>query len=150
MSFSSELPHIDEHSIEIEASLARSWEALTRSLGRSSGGRAAEAVAVALGCEQRRADGRVPEPGSTVVGFRVARAQEPVELALEGRHRFSRYALIFRLDELGPGLTRLRAETRAEFPGVLGGAYRGLVIGTRGHVVVVRRMLAAIKRSAER
>ena len=150
MSASSELPHVDEHSIEIGAPATRVWDALVRMVGRSSGGRAGEVVAGALGCEQRRRSGRLPDVGSTIVGFRVGCAEEPVELALEGAHRFARYALIYRLDELGPGLTRLRAETRAEFPGLLGAAYRGLVIGTRGHVLAVRRSLDSIKRGAER
>ena len=46
--------------------------------------------------------------------------------------------------------TRLGAETWAEFPGIHGRAYRAAVIGTRGHVVAVRRILAAVKRGAER
>jgi len=150
LSDGSELSHVDEHSTEIEAVPSRVWGAVVGVVGRSSAGRVGESIADALRCEPRRSAGKLPEVGSTIVGFRVARARTPVELALEGEHRFSRYALIFRLDELGPGLTRLRAETRAEFPGLLGAAYRGLVIGTRGHVLVVRRMLATIKRSAER
>ena len=67
----------------------------------------------------------------------------------EGRHRFSSYALIFRLDRVGPDESRLRAETRAEFPGVSGGIYRFLVIGTRGHLVAVRRLLSTIKHRSE-
>jgi hypothetical protein len=78
----------------------------------------------------------------------VARSEAPVELALEGSHRFSRYALILRIDDLG-GRSRLRAETRAEFPGPHGRVYRALVIGTRGHVLMVRRILGAVKRRAE-
>ena len=70
-------------------------------------------------------------------------------LALEGRHRYSRYALTFRIDPDGDG-SRLSAETRAEFPGWAGRAYRAGVIGTRGHVVVVRRLLRSVKARAER
>ena len=70
-------------------------------------------------------------------------------LALAGRHRFSSYALIFRLDDLGTHGTRLRAETRAEFPGVKGRLYRTLVIGTRAHVIVTRALLAAVERHSE-
>ena len=72
------------------------------------------------------------------------------ELALAGAHRFSRYALSFRIDSLGSRRSRLRAETRAEFPGLKGGAYRALVIGSRGHVLITRRLLGAVKRRAER
>ena len=46
--------------------------------------------------------------------------------------------------------TRLRAETRADFPGVKGEAYKTMVIRTRGHVLVTRRLLGATKRRAER
>ena len=44
----------------------------------------------------------------------------------------------------------LRAETRAEFPGVKGRAYKAMVIDTRMHVLLVRRILAAVKKQAER
>ncbi len=71
-------------------------------------------------------------------------------LALEGQHRFSRYGLVFRLEETKDERTLLRAETRAEFPGLKGRVYRALVIGTRGHVMVVNRMLRAVRRRAER
>jgi hypothetical protein len=72
------------------------------------------------------------------------------ELALAGRHRFSVYLLSFRLEDAGSGRTRLVAETRAAFPGLKGSVYRALVIGTRMHVVVTRRILSATKRRAER
>ena len=69
---------------------------------------------------------------------------------LEGEHRFSRYALIFHLDPLPGGRSRVRAETRAAFPGLRGRAYRALVIGTRGHVLAVKRLLRAVRARAER
>ena len=116
---------------------------------RATGGRVSERFADLLGCDQRRASGPVQAPGSTVVGFRVARSEAPTELALEGAHRFSRYALIFRIDDLGGARSRLRAETRADFPGAHGRLYRALVIGTRGHVLAVRRILGAVRRRAE-
>jgi hypothetical protein len=72
-----------------------------------------------------------------------------LELALVGRHRFSSYALTFRIDRLGPDRTQLRAESRAAFPGVLGRAYRIAVIGTGGHAVAVRRLLTAVQRGSE-
>jgi hypothetical protein len=73
-----------------------------------------------------------------------------VELVLEGEHRFSRYALIFHLEALPAGRSRVRAETRAAFPGIRGGAYRALVIGTRAHVLVTKRLLHAVGTRAER
>jgi hypothetical protein len=83
------------------------------------------------------------------VGFSVARAEPPARLLLAGRHRFSRYSLEFIVDEVDDGRSLLRAVTRAEFPGPAGRAYRGLVIGTRLHVVAVRSMLAGMRARAE-
>jgi hypothetical protein len=76
----------------------------------------------------------------------VAVADPGRELVLEGRHRFSSYALVFRLERLGPGRSSLRAETRAVFPGPAGGVYRALVVGTGGHAVGMRRLLAGVRR----
>lgn len=82
-------------------------------------------------------------------GFHVVTALPPTKLVLAGRHRFSSYALTFRIDELAAGRSRLRAESRAAFPGLTGTVYRMLVIGTGGHVVGMRRLLSGIKRAAE-
>jgi hypothetical protein len=143
------LPHVDEHSTVVDAPPERSWRAAAAALSRSSSA-LPSAFARALGCDERHASGEPGAAGSTVPGFRVARSAPPSELALEGRHRFSRYALIFRVDPLDGGRSRVRAETRAEFPGLRGSVYRALVIGTRGHVLAVRRILAGIRRRAER
>lgn len=145
-----ELPHVDEHSTSVDATAERTWEALLRTVdGTLASGRAARGARL-LGCEDAEAAGPRPlAPGATIPGFHVEVAERPRELALAGAHRFSRYALIFRLDP-GDGVTRLRAETRARFPGLRGRAYRALVIGSRMHVVVTRRLLAAVKRRAER
>ena len=83
-------------------------------------------------------------------GFHVETADPGRTLALAGRHRFSDYALIFRLDGAENGATTIRAETRARFSGIKGGLYKTLVIRTRGHVLVTRRLLAAMKQRAER
>jgi hypothetical protein len=142
------LPYVDEHSTVVNASPERTWRAAAAVLSRSSSG-LPSAFARALGCEESRASGEPGAAGSTVPGFRVARSASPSELALQGRHRFSRYALIFRVDPLDEGRSRVRAETRAEFPGLRGSVYRALVIGTRGHVLAVRRILGGIRRRAE-
>jgi hypothetical protein len=129
-----QLPYIDEHSATIAVEREATWEALLRVV---------EGTFSSSG----------PRPlaeGSTLPGFHVTAARPPEELALAGSHRFSNYALTFCLDELGGGATRVRAETRAEFPGAKGGVYRTLVIGTRIHVLVTRRVLAAVRASAER
>jgi hypothetical protein len=88
--------------------------------------------------------------GSIVPGFHVVVADEPAELALAGRHRYSDYLLTFRLEQADGGATRLAAVSRAEFPGWTGAVYRALVIGTRLHVLATRRMLMVVRRRAER
>jgi hypothetical protein len=144
------LPHVDEHSMEIVAPPVATWEALLRVVEGSFGSSATARIARLLGCADVDASGPRPlAAGSAFPGFHVEAAERPRELALVGGHRFSDYALIFRLDELGDGRTRLRAETRAVFPGVKGGVYRTLVIGTRGHVLVTRRLLSAVTQRAE-
>jgi hypothetical protein len=145
-----ELPHIDEHSIEINADADAAWQALLGVVERSMRGGAASRGARLLGCADVAASGPRPlAQGSTFPGFHVTAASPGRELRLEGSHRFSRYALIFRLDELSAVRTRVRAETRAVFPGMSGKIYRALVIGTRGHVFAVRRLLEPTKRRAE-
>jgi hypothetical protein len=147
---SDRLPHVDEHSIEVAAGREASWEALLRVVERTVSSGVASRFADLVGCADTAASGPRPlTTGSTVPGFHVESAAVPAELALAGGHRFSDYALIFRLDELGPAHTRIRAETRAEFPGGKGAVYRGLVIGTRMHVLATRRILTAAKRRAE-
>jgi Protein of unknown function (DUF2867) len=145
-----DLPFVDEHAIEVAAPPERAWEAVGQTASTSFGIRWAELVSGLLGCTETRSQGDPGEAGSTIPGFRVARADAPVELALEGEHRFSRYALIFRLEALSGDRSRVRAQTRAAFPGLHGRAYRALVIGTRGHVLVVKRLLRAVKARAER
>jgi hypothetical protein len=148
---SEQLPHVDEHSVVVEASPEPTWEALLRVAEGSVSSGGAPTLSRLLGCADTTAAGPRPlAAGSTLPGFHVAAATEPEGLSLAGSHRFSNYALIFRLDDLGDGRTRLRAETRAEFPGLKGGVYRALVIGTRIHVLVTRRILTATKRRAER
>jgi hypothetical protein len=145
-----DLPFVDEHATEVAAPPEAAWDAVRETASRSFGGRETELVARLLGCTETHAHGDPAEPGSTIAGFRIARADAPVELALEGEHRFSRYALIFHLEALPGERSRVRAETRAAFPGPHGRAYRALVIGTGGHALVVRRLLRAVAARAER
>jgi hypothetical protein len=145
------LPHIDEHSLVVEAGREATWQALGRVVEGSVAAGGAPRVARLLGCADIAASGPRPlAAGSALPGFHVATAEVPAELALAGSHRFSSYALVFRLDELDQGRTRIRAETRAEFPKLKGAVYRALVIGTRLHVLATRRILAGAKRNAER
>jgi hypothetical protein len=144
------LPLLDEHAVDVEAPADRVWSAIERWLPRVTGGRSSKAAARTLGCRDLETTVRSPVAvGATVPGFRVADVEAQHLLGLEGEHRFSRYRLTLRVDDLGGGRSRLRAETRAEFPDLPGKVYRALLIGTRGHVLAVRRLLRAIKRRAE-
>jgi hypothetical protein len=140
----SELPLIDAHEVTIAADAESVWDA-TAFVAEHLGGRFGPVFARVLGCAETE-----PEFPRTVAGFRVAAAERPRRLVLSGRHRFSRYALEFATRPADrAGATVLRAETRAEFPGPAGRVYRALVIGSRGHVVAVRRLLGSVKRRAE-
>lgn len=144
------LPHIDEHSMTVAAGDELTWQALLRVTEGSFAAPLATRFARLIGCADTEASGPRPlSTGSAFTGFHVERAEPSRELTLAGSHRFSNYALIFRLENRD-GDTLLRAETRAEFPGIKGSVYRALVIGTRSHVVATRRVLAAVKRQAER
>lgn len=143
------LPFLDEHGVEVAAPPDVVWESLCRVAEGSFSSPFAARFARLVGCEATTVAGPRPlAEGSTIIGFTVARAEPGSQLALAGRHRYSDYALVFHLAASGTG-TRLRAETRAQFPGGGGRLYRAAVIGTRGHVLVTMRLLTAVKRRAE-
>lgn len=144
------LPFVDEHWIEIAASPEEVWGALIRTVKHASQSRPGERIAHSLGCEVTTTEGGAGEIGSTIPGFVVTRAVRPAVLAMMGQHRFSQYALIFTILEKPSGLMLLSAQTRARFPGRKGAAYRRLVIGSRGHLVVTRSLLRQVRRRAER
>lgn len=145
------LPYIDEHSLVVDAGREPTWESLLRVVEASVSSGAAPGFARIVGCADTEPSGPRPlAEGSVLSGFHVESAVAPAELVLAGSHRFSTYALVFRLDQLGDGRTRVRAETRAEFPQLKGAVYKALVIGTRMHVLVTRRILGGVKRRAER
>lgn len=144
-----ELPYVDEHSVSIAAGPETVWPALVRHVTASFSGAGAERFARLLGCEPATAsDWAQPAAGCTLAGFRAESVERPRLLRLTGRHRFSRYALTFRVDEVDGGV-RCRAETRADFPGLHGRLYRAAVIGTGGHRILLRRMFRHVKRTAE-
>jgi len=144
-----ELPLIDEHCAVVSASPDAVWPAAVSVLAGSFSGRASTRVAGALGCAETERRGDPATIGSTLPGFVVARSVEPAAIALLGEHRFSRYALVVTIAERAKGRSLVCAETRAVFPGITGSVYRALVIGTRGHVALVKRLLTAIRRRAE-
>ena len=140
-----DLPRVDEHAVVIAASPDAVWGALLDLIDGTFRRGYAETYARIVGCADHSAEGSRPlAEGSTVPGFHVVRSEPRAELVLQGSHRFSTYELAFHLDDIGPGRTRLRAETRAAFPGVGGSVYRLLVITTHLHVVAVRRLLAGV------
>ncbi len=151
MAMGAPLPFIDEHSVIVAAGTESVWIALSRVVDRSFSGTGKALFAHVLGCaDLSSSDEDTLARGATRPGFHVSAAIPGRELSLEGRHRFSRYALSFHIQELDSDRTRLSAETRARFPGLHGRSYRALIIGTGGHVLVVHHMLAAVKRAAER
>jgi hypothetical protein len=143
---SSALPFIDAHSRLVRAEVGEVWLALGRMLARSDHLTTTVAARL-LGTRPRRAAGDPLVEGSTIPGFAVVRAVRPTRLTLAGRHRFARYELTFHLEPDGD-TTLVRAESRAEFPGPAGRLYERAVVGSRGHIVAVRRMLARIAREA--
>jgi hypothetical protein len=148
---STDLPYVDELSVAVEADPEATWHAILAVVEGTFAPPAAARGARLLGCADVAVSGPRPlEAGSAFPGFHVENADPPHELMLRGRHRFSDYALTFRLDEENGARTILRAETRAAFPRLKGSVYRALVIGSRGHVLATRRVLNAIRRRAER
>jgi hypothetical protein len=130
-----DLPFVDEHRITIEAPPDVVWRGLRSHVERM--------LAANDGRLFTRLLGTRPS-----AGFQVAGKVPGQRLELTGRHRFSRYALIFELDAEG-GQTVLRAQTCARFPGPHGFVYRMLVIGTRAHVVATRGILKSIRRECQ-
>jgi len=128
-----ELPFIDTHALVVDAPREAVWAGLLDYVERSLRIDRVGPLATLLGTE--------PRPGFAVV------ASEPRErLTLAGRHRFSRYRLVFALEETPGGATRLSAHSYALFPGLHGRLYRLLVIDSRVHVLATRRLLREIGR----
>lgn len=143
------LPHIDVHSVSVDADPQRTWGALNDWLAHGSGLPANGQFTRLLGCDQVATSGVPGEPGSTVPGFRVATADPPRELSLEGAHRFSDYELRFQIEPRDGSGSRLSATTNAAFPGLKGELYKTVVIRSRAHRVLTRAMLHSIARRAE-
>lgn len=140
-------PHVDEHAVDVTAEPATVWSALERVV-ESVGSRWFTRL---LGCEDTSTSGPRPlQERSSVPGFHVVATERPSQLALAGRHRFSDYELVFRIDDLGGGRCRVRAETRAIFPGWRGAAYRAMLMGTGVHARATRGILTRVAREAER
>nr|WP_203616342.1 hypothetical protein [Streptomyces sp. SID13726] len=127
------------------------WRALTETLEESFDRPRSARYGRLVGVADRTASGPRPlTAGSAFPGFRVADAVPGRKLVLVGRHHFSTYALVFRLEETDGGRTRLGAETRARFPGPFGALYRLLVISSGAHALLTGRLVDAARRRAER
>jgi hypothetical protein len=139
-----DLPYIDEHAAPVTKGAEHTWDAVVRTLRSEFSGGAA--FARVLGAAPSRASGdwsgEGDVSGATLPGFAVVDAQRPTRLELRGQHRFSRYRLVILIDD-----DQVRAQTYAEFPGVSGRMYKALVIGSRAHRMIVRRMLRRIARA---
>ena len=142
-----DLPHVDEHDVVVHAGVEDVWRAVVESFSSALTSPQARAAARVLGCVPADASGW-PGPDGTVPGFAVAAAEPPRLLVLRGRHRFSRYGIVVRVEPHTDG-ARCRLESRAAFPGPHGRAYRALVIGSGGHLLAVRRLLRGVARDAE-
>lgn len=128
-----DLPFVDEHRITVEAPPDVVWPGLRQYVERMLSANDGGLLTRALGT-------RPP------AGFEVSSETPLRRLELTGRHRFSRYALVFELDPAGEQ-TVVRGLTYALFPGPHGRAYRALVIGTRLHVVAMRRLLGSVRQA---
>jgi hypothetical protein len=136
MSVTSRLSFVDEHTVPVEAEAGHVWRAVENRMLAPSGA-AAGVYGRLIGVRGGRA-------------FEVAHREPPYRLVLVGEHRFARYSLTFNVYEVGPGRCSLSAQTSAAFPGIAGRLYRAAVIGSRAHILVVRRLLERIAQRAER
>jgi len=131
----SELPFVDEHRIRIAAPRDHVWRVLRRYVDSSLGVSERSPLGLLLGTQPR-------------AGFEVEREIPGEQLDMAGRHRFSRYRLVFELVDTADNETQLSARTYAEFPGLRGRVYRALVIGTRMHVLATNQILKSVRRAA--
>ncbi len=120
------LPYIDQHARQIAADRARTWDALLQVM-----------------CTDPT------DPTTVPTGFQLESAVPQQRLALKGRHWFSRYRLIFTLDDAPHG-TVVSAQSWAAFPGPHGRIYKALVIGTRLHVLAVGYLLRRVATESDR
>lgn len=144
-----ELPAIDEHYIEVEAPAEAAYAALFPTLESALGSKFSHSYCEHVGAAETEAHGDLHHPGGTLPGFTVIRAIAPVMLALTGEHKYAKYAVVFRIDLLPGQRSRVRLETRAQFAPGKGRLYKAAVLSTRGHIIIVNRMLRSIKRRAE-
>lgn len=98
MTASAGLPFVDEHMRELEATPEQTWAALQDYVAAMTSAPHA-VLGPLLGTHPRS-------------GFEVVGSDPPHEVVLGGRHRFSTYRLVFRVEPDGPGVTPVRADLR--------------------------------------
>jgi hypothetical protein len=154
-----ELPFIDEHSIDVNASRERVWDTLAGTVlprfgggwGRLGTGRIGRAGARLLAAPYPDPPVTCSGIPQTIVGFRLERTERPSLILLAGEHRFATYTLTLSIAGAeGESKSCLSAQTRAAFPGGPGRLYRAAIIWTGAHVVVVHRLLHRVRGLAER
>jgi hypothetical protein len=140
------LPRIDSHAVICAAGPDAAFDSLWDVLRRSLDGAAASAYARAVRCEPRvaAATSRPVAGLTTLVGFAVTNVDRPRALTIAGRHHFARYEIEFSVEPAAGVGSCIEATTFASFPGRLGAVYRTLVLGTRIHVLITRRMLRVV------
>jgi hypothetical protein len=130
----SDLAFVDEYSRVVAATPERTWQELERYVDR---------LTTSSHRLLFRVLGTVPRSG-----FEVAESDPSREVVLSGRHRFSTYRLVFRVEPEGEG-TRLHALTYAEFPGLRGRAYRTVLMLSTGHRRATESMLKTVADRAD-
>ena len=142
------LPYIDEHAVTVDAEPDSVWRALLETSRRELTGNPPAALIrlMDLHPSGRRGDWQgIVRVGDALPGFAVEEVREAEHLRLRGGHRFSSYSLVFDIAPAPGGRgSRLSARTYAAFPGLLGRGYKALVIDSRAHRLIVRRLLGRI------
>ncbi|BCS31292.1 hypothetical protein TBR22_A04920 [Luteitalea sp. TBR-22] len=144
------LPFIDAYSVDIEAPARDVWDAVLALSPGAHPSIALRAFAWAWAADPAASNGLGSHVlGAERPGFAVCEVVPPATYALAGRHRFARYQLVFRIEQRGPGRSRLIAETFAVFPGWKGRLYRAALLDARLHAMVMWIMVRLVRRRAE-
>lgn len=145
------LPFVDAWSVDIEAPARVVWDVVLATAPGTRGGAVRRAIAVLLNADPADNNGLASHAlGAERPGFAVCEVVPPATYALAGRHRFATYQLVFRIDQRGPGQSRLTAETFAAFPGTGGRLYRMFLMDAKLHGLVMWSLVRRIRRRAER
>lgn len=144
------LPFVDAWSVEIEAPPQVVWDVVLEMAPASSPSLAYRLFAWAWAADPPASNGLAAHVlGAERPGFAVCEVVPSATYALAGRHRFARYQIVFRIEQRGPGRSRLTAETFAIFPGWPGRLYRTALMDARLHALVMWSMVRLVRRRAE-